>query len=161
MMPHYYFEDFTVGRTFESAPYPVSREALVGFAAEFDPQPFHLDEEAAVDSFFGGLVASGWHTTAITMRLVSDTFIHHSSGMGSPGIDEIRWIRPVRAGDVLMMKARVLNARESKSRPDIGLVEFHFDIFNQKGETVMTQKNWIMFGKRAAPAKGDGDGYVF
>ena len=81
--------------------------------------------------------------------------------MGSPGIDEVRWIRPVRAGDVLTMKARVLNARESKSRPDIGLVEFHFDIFNQKGETVMTQKNWIMFGKRAAPVKGDGDGYVF
>lgn len=151
-MPRYCFEDFTIGRTFESAPYAVSRDELIGYAQAFDPQPFHVDEAAAAGSFFGGLVASGWHTAAIAMRLISHTFILESSSLGSPGIDELRWASPVRAGDSLLLKAKVLNARESKSRPDIGLVEFQFDIFNQHGVLVMSQHNWIMFGKRATAA---------
>lgn len=151
-MPTYAFEDFAVGRTFESAPYALNEQDLIAFAEQFDPQPFHVDAAAAENSFFGGLVASGWQTAAIGMRLISDTFILDSSGMGSPGIDDLRWIRPVRAGDVLTLKGTVLNARESKSRPDIGLVEFLFEIFNQDGTVVMSQRNWIMFGKRAGAA---------
>lgn len=151
-MATYAFEDFHVGRRFESAPHTVTRDALIDFAEQFDPQPFHLDEAAAKDSFFGGLVASGWHTAAIAMRLLSDTFVHDSTGVGAPGIEELRWIRPVRAGDVLQLKATVLATRESRSRPDVGLVEFLFETFNQKSEAVMSQRNWIMFAKRATQA---------
>lgn len=148
-MPTYYFEDLTLGRRFECAPRSLSRDEIVAFASEYDPQPFHLDEQAAKDTFFGALVASGWHTASLTMRALADRFLLDSSGIGSPGIEELKWIRPVRVGDTLTATAEVIERKESRSKPDMGLVRFRTDVANQNGETVMSQTNWIMFGRRA------------
>ena len=106
-MPRYCFEDLTPGLRLDFGPLDVSRDDIVGFAREFDPQGFHVDEAAAKDSFVGGLIASGWHTCALGMRLVADGFILQSSSMGSPGIEEVRWLRPVRPGDALSMRMSV------------------------------------------------------
>ncbi|SCZ09308.1 MaoC family dehydratase [Microvirga guangxiensis] len=156
-MPRYAFEDFTPGSTQMLGPYTVTKEALLAFAQEYDAQPFHVDEVAAKDSFIGTLIASGWHTCSLNMRLLADDVILHSTSMGSPGIEEVKWLKPVRPGDTLRSRMTILESRPSKSRPSIGLVRFQFEMLNQADEVVFTQKNWIMFGRRdAEPVKGTG-----
>ena len=132
-----YLEDFTVGETIRSGPLRVDRDRAVAFAAEFDPQPFHLDEVAARHSIFGGLVASGWHTAAMTMRLLVDSDLKPAGGLIGAGFDECRFPRPVRPGDALHVECEVVDARASKSRPEQGLVKLRTTTLNQQGETVM------------------------
>jgi acyl dehydratase len=149
-MPSLYLDDFTPGRTFVSRPRPVTREEIIAFAAEFDPQPFHLDEEAARKSLLGGLAASGWHTASLMMRLIADTFILETAGMGAPGIDEMKWLKPLRPGDTVTLTGTVLEARRSTSKPDRGLARFRFVLENQHGEAVAEHTNLIMIAVRPA-----------
>jgi acyl dehydratase len=126
----------------------VSRDEIVAFAREFDPQPFHIDEAAAASSVFHGLLASGWHTAAILMRLMYDTFLHDAASLGSPGVDEIRWLKPVRPGDTLRARFTVVEAVPSRSKPDRGLVRSFTEMLNQHGEVVMTVRGMGMFARR-------------
>ena len=151
-VPRLYFEDFAVGSVAEYGPRLVTREEIIAFAAEFDPQPFHLDEEAARGSMLGGLAASGWHTCSILMRMIYDGFLFESASMGSPGVDEVRWLAPVRPGDRLTIRRTVSDARVSKSRPEAGFVSFLFEVLDQAGRTVMTLKTPLMIARRGAPA---------
>lgn len=151
-MARYAFEDFTPGSTRMLGPFTVTKEALLAFAHEYDAQPFHVDEVAAKDSFIGTLIASGWQTCCINMRMLADEMILDSTSMGSPGIEEVKWLKPVRPGDTLRSRMTILESRPSKSRPSIGLVQFQFEMLNQADETVFVQKNWIMFGRRDAEA---------
>jgi acyl dehydratase len=150
MPPRLHFEDFAPGSSRIDGGITVSRDDIVAFARRFDPQPFHMDEAAAKQTFVGRLIASGWHTCALTMRIIADGFILDTASMGSPGIEEVRWLRPVRPGDALRVRATVLDARPSQSRPDRGLVRFRFDVLNQTDETAMVQTNWIMVARRGA-----------
>ncbi|WP_428697981.1 MaoC family dehydratase [Stappia sp.] len=143
-----YFEDFRPGDTIPLGSKTVSREEVISFAAEFDPQPFHLDEAAGAASLLGGLAASGWHTIAMLMRLMCDNLLLNSSGKGSPGVEEVRWMRPVRPGDTLSASAEVVSARVLNSRPELGMVDFLFTLADQTGVTVMTQRNKILFARR-------------
>lgn len=144
------FEDFEPGETIALGSKTVTRDEIIAFAAEFDPQPFHLDEAAGEASLLGGLAASGWHTIAMLMRLLCDNLLLNSSGKGSPGVEEVRWMRPVRPGDVLTASAEVISARVLNSRPDLGMVDFLFTVTDQSGATVMTQRNKILFARREA-----------
>jgi len=144
------FEDFQVGRVFEFGGRHVDRDEVLAFAAAYDPQPFHLDEEAANASVLGGLSASGWHTCAMTMRMMCDGYLLNSTSQGSPGLDNIRWLKPVRPGDTLSVRMSILEARTSKNRPQIGLVRSQWEVRNQHGDTVMTMEGWGMFGRREA-----------
>ncbi|MGO4526194.1 MaoC family dehydratase [Microvirga sp. 2MCAF35] len=156
-MPRYAFEDFTPGSTRMLGPTIVTKEALLAFAQEYDAQPFHVDEVAAKDSFIGTLIASGWHTCSINMRLLADEVILDSTSLGSPGIEEVKWLKPVRPGDALRSRMTILESRPSASRPSLGLVRFQFEMLNQQDEAVFSQKNWIMFGRRdAEPVRGSG-----
>jgi acyl dehydratase len=132
-----YLEDFTVGQTFGSGRLRIDKEQIFAFAAEFDPQPFHLDEAAARHSIFGGLCASGWHTAAVTMRLLLDSDFKPASGLIGAGLDECRWPRPVRPGDELRIECEVLDVRPSKSRPEQGLIKLRTTTLNQDGEAVL------------------------
>src|SRR3954452_15454447 len=134
-----YLEDLAVGQTFRSGTVRVDPDRLKSFAAEFDPQPFHLDEQAAAASPFGGLVASGWHTAALTMRLLVEGDLKVAGGLVGAGVEEIRWPRPVRPGDTLRVESEVLEVRPSGSRPDRGIVRVRSTTRNQDGQTVMTQ----------------------
>jgi len=145
-----HWEDFTVGSVAEFGPRRVTREEIIAFAAEFDPQPMHMDEEAARATMLGGLAASGWHTCAVGMRMIVDGFMGNSVSIGSPGIDEVRWFKPVRPDDELTLRRTVLEARPLKSRPEWGLVKFRFELLNQNGERVMLQENVNLFGRREA-----------
>jgi acyl dehydratase len=138
-----YFEDFTVGATAEFGSVVVTADEIVAFARRYDPQPFHVDAEAAKAFPYGGLIASGWHTAAMTMRMLVDNFIDGETSLGSPGLGPIRWKLPVRPGDVLRVRARVTEARRSTSKPDRGTVTFEVDVRNQHDETVMTIEQWI------------------
>jgi acyl dehydratase len=131
------YEDFTEGLDIDLGPYPVTRDEVIEFAREFDPQPFHLDEEAAKDTLLGGLSASGWHSCAMMMRMMADAYILDSSSQGSPGVDYVRWKRPVRPGDVLHGTARVVSRRLSSKRPTLGILKITTDLRNQTGETVL------------------------
>ena len=133
-----YLEDFEVGQTFRSARIRVDADQIKRFAAEFDPQPFHLDEASAAKSIFGGLVASGWHTTAITMKLLVEGELTPAGGIVGVGADEIRWPRPVRPGDELRVECEVIDARASKSRPEQGVVRMKVTTLNQRNEVVQT-----------------------
>ena len=146
-----YWEDFIVGSVAEYGPRLVTREEIIAFAAEFDPQPMHMDEDFARTTMLGGLAASGWHTCSIGMRMIADGFILDSASMGAPGVDEVRWLRPVRPGDELTLRRTILDVRPLKSRPEWGLVRFRFEMLNQAGELMMTQDNVNFFGRRAAP----------
>lgn len=146
--PKYAFEDFTVGRVFTLGTYATSAEDIVDFARKYDPQPFHVDDAAGRESIYGSLIGSGWQTTAIAMRLVCDAIILDSTSMGSPGVDEIRWLRPVRPGDVLSGEFEVLDVRRSKSKPDRGVVVSAWRIRNQHGDVVMTTRGMGLFGCR-------------
>jgi acyl dehydratase len=121
---------------------------IIDFARQFDPQPFHTDPVAAKQSFFGGLIASGWHTCAVAMRLTVESHVNKTRSLGSPGLDNIRWLKPVRAGDTIVYWRVVLEARPSASRPDTGLVKSRWEAVNQAGEMVMTMEGWGMFGRR-------------
>jgi acyl dehydratase len=132
-----HLEDFAVGQTFGSGQRRIDKEQIFAFAAEFDPQPFHLDEAAARHSIFGGLAASGWHTAAVTMRLLFDSDLKPAGGLIGAGLDECRWPRPVRPGDELRIECEVLEVRPSKSRPEQGLVKLRTTTLNQDGEAVL------------------------
>ncbi|MBV9566570.1 MAG: MaoC family dehydratase N-terminal domain-containing protein, partial [Hyphomicrobiales bacterium] len=147
-MPKIFFEDFHVGARGECGPRTVTRDEIVAFAREFDPQPFHLDEEAAKSTFVGELIASGWHTCALMMRIMFDGMIHNSSSMGAPGMEEVKWQKPVRPGDTVTARWNVLETRSSRSRPDMGLVRLRIDLVNQRGETACQQLFWMMAGRR-------------
>jgi acyl dehydratase len=137
-VPKLYFEDFSVGQVAEYGPRRVSREEIIAFAAQFDPQPMHLDEEAARHTMLGGLGASGWHTCSIMMRLIADGFLADAASMGSPGVDEVQWLKPVRPGDALTVRGTVQSVRASQSRSDRGFVALLWEVFNDRGERVMT-----------------------
>ena len=134
-----YLDDLAVGQTFWSRTVTVEPERLKAFAAEFDPQPFHLDEEAAGASLFGGLVASGWHTAALTMRLLVEGDLKIVGGLIGVGVDELKWPRPVRPGDTLRIESEVLDVRPSKSQPDRGIVKIRNTTRNQEGQPVLVQ----------------------
>jgi len=153
-VPRLHWEDFIVGQVAEYGPRLVTAEEIKAFAAEFDPQPMHLDEEAARATMMGGLCASGWHSCAIMMRIIADGFILNSSSMGGPGCEEIKWLAPVRPGDRLSVRANVLDVRASKSRREMGIVKVRFDMFNAVGVEVMTLTTNLMFGRRAAGPEG-------
>jgi len=133
-----YFEDYRVGETYEFGPAEVTEERILSFAEEFDPQPFHTDPKAAVDGPFGGLIASGWHTCGIMMRLYADHYLSRVASLGGPGVDELRWLAPVRPGDRLSVRATVEQARTSRSKPDRGLVHTRVEVVNQNGDVVLS-----------------------
>ncbi|BBK31326.1 acyl dehydratase [Stella humosa] len=145
-----YFEDFTTGDVYELGSRSVTKAEILDFARQFDPQPFHIDEEAAKDSIYGGLIASGWHTAAMTMRLLVDGILGDAAGMGSPGLDELRWLKPVRADDTLSARMEITSIRASESKPDRGVVNSLIQVTNQKGETVLTWKAIGMYRRRPA-----------
>lgn len=149
-MPRLYFEDFTPGMVIEAKGPNVTRQAIIDFARQFDPQPFHLDEAAGNDSLFGGLVASGWHTAALCMRMMVDSWLGDTASLGSPGADELRWLKPVHAGDTLSARATVLELKPSRSKPFMGGVRMKWEVFNQKGELVMQTITWSLVRKRGA-----------
>lgn len=148
----WYFEDFEPGRVIEVGSRTLNEEEILAFAKQFDPQPFHVNPDAAAKSIYGGIIASGWHTCALMMRMMVDGFLSEAASMGSPGVDEIRWLRPVRAGDTLTVTSTVLDARSSASKPDRGVVNTMWEAKNQHGETVATVKGMGMFRKRPAQA---------
>jgi acyl dehydratase len=147
-LPLLHWEDFTPDRVAEFGPCVVTADDIKGFARAFDPQPMHVDDAAAQASMLGGLAASGWHTCAIMMRLITDGFLLDSVFMGGPGCDEIRWLAPVRPGDALKVRSRVLEVRESRTRADAGFVKFLFEVVNANGVCVMTADIHLMFGRR-------------
>ncbi len=142
----WYFEDYVPGRTVDCGSFSVSEAEVVAFAKEYDPQPFHIDPVSAASGPYGGLIASGWQTTSLTMRLLVEHFISAESGLGAAGVDEIRWPKPVRPGDTLHVRATVLQARPSKSKPDRGIIRSLAEVTNQHGETVMrlTAINFVL-----------------
>jgi len=150
-----YLEDFHAGETIELGTRVVERDEMLEFARKYDPQPFHVDEEAAKRSIYGGLIASGWLTVAIFMRLFVDGLVAESSSMGSPGIDEIRFLKPVRPGDTLTARVSIIDVVPSRSKPDRGHVKSSNEVFNQAGEKVMTMVGLGIYGRRPAPAGGD------
>jgi acyl dehydratase len=147
-MPFRHFEDFHPGDTVELGSHTVTAAEIVAFATAWDPQTFHVDAKAAEESGFGGLVASGWHTSAIFMRLLVDGLLKKSSAIASPGVDELRWKKPVRPGDVLSARVTVFDAVPSRTRPDRGLVRHDGIVTNQRGETVMTVRTLAFFGRK-------------
>ena len=144
----WYWEDFPVGLVREFGAMPVTREAVLAFAAEFDPQPFHLDDAAAEAGLFGRLSASGWHTCAMSMRMMCDAYLLDASSLGSPGIDSLRWTKPVHPGDTLSMRMTTLEARPMASRPNVGLMLSKWEVLNQHRALVLTMQGWGMFGRR-------------
>jgi len=147
-----YFEDFPVGEIKEYGDRLVTADEIVAFARRFDPQSFHLDAEAAKDSQAGGLIASGWHTASLLMRMNCDEFLLRSASQGAPGVDEVKWIKPVRPGECLRVRRTTLGARGSASRPEIGILEFLFEVLSASGETLMSQKNVMFIRRRSGEA---------
>jgi acyl dehydratase len=143
-----YFEDFAVGQKFHSGTVEVTAERIKAFAAEFDPQSFHLDEGAGAQSFFGGLAASGWHTAALTMRLLVESDLAIAGGTIGAGTEELRWPRPVRAGDVLHVEGEVVDVRASRSRPNLGIVKVRLTTSNQRGEPVQISTPALLVPRR-------------
>ena len=146
----HYFEDFTPGQVIELGSWTITRDEIIAFAKQFDPQPFHLDDEAAKKTIYGGLIASGWHTGSIMMRLLYDGLVKDTVSLGSPGVDELRWVKPVRPGDTLSARVTVLECVPSRSKPDRGLVRSVVELRNQHGEVVVTSKGLSLFGRRPA-----------
>lgn len=147
-----YWEDFPAGHVHEFGSKHVTREEVLAFAREFDPQPFHLDDAAAGASLFGRLSASGWHTCAMMMRMTVDDYLRDSSSLGSPGIENLRWLRPVYPGDTLSVRLEVLEARVMTSKPHVGLTRSRWEVLNQQREVVLRMEGWGMFGRRPPPA---------
>jgi acyl dehydratase len=148
-----HWEDFQSGAVAIYGPRLVTREEIVAFAAEFDPQPMHLDETAASATMLGGLGASGWHICCLLMRMIADGFILESSSMGGPGVDEVRWLAPLRPGTRIRVRSTVLETRASNSRPDMGLVKFLFEVIDEADATLTTLNTTLMFGRRQPGAR--------
>ena len=148
-MPDLYFEDIEPGEVYELGTRTVTESEIVAFAREWDPQPFHIDPEAAKGSVFGGLIASGWHTGSMWMRMYVDTMLG-SAARGSPGIEELRWLAPVRPGDTLSGRLTVLEATPSATKPDRGTIRIRGEMVNQDGVTVMSMTSRGHFGRRPA-----------
>src|SRR5881396_1613607 len=156
-MTERYLEDFAAGQTFGSGRLRVEKERIKTFAAEFDPQPFHLDENAARASFFGGLAASGWHTAAMTMRLLVESDLTPAGGIVGAGADEFRWPRPVRPGDELRIESEVLEVRPSRSRADQGLIKVRTTTLNQNDEAVQVIIANLVVPRRPTPGGEETD----
>jgi acyl dehydratase len=137
-------EDYRAGMTVECGPIAVSAADIVAFGRQFDPQPFHVDPQAAERGPTGGLIASGWQTASLMMRLLVDHFLPRAAGLASPGVDELRWLAPVRPGDALSLRIAVTEARRSRSKPDRGIVQAFIEVLNQRGEVVMTVKTMTL-----------------
>ena len=144
----WYFEDFHEGQTIDVGTRTVTEEEILDFATKFDPQPFHINKEAAENSIYGSIIASGWHTCSMMMRMMVDGFLRDVASMGSPGVDEVRWIKPVRPGDTLTVSTTILEVRPSTSKPDRGIVQTEWRALNQHGELVVTVKGMGMYGRR-------------
>jgi len=149
--PERWFEDFRPGEVTEFGDHAMTQEEIVGFAARYDPQPFHTDPAAAAAGPFGGLIASGWNTASVMMRLMVDHFIPRNASLGSPGLDELRWLRPVRPGDRLRVRVTVLDTTPSRSKPDRGVVRTRMDTLNQRDEMVMSVKAAALYRRRPPP----------
>lgn len=149
-MTERYLEDFAVGQTFGSGRLTIDQERIKAFAAEFDPQPFHVDEEAARDTLFRGLAASGWHTAALTMRLLVESEFKPAGGLIGAGFEELRWPRPVRPGDELHVESEILEVRPSMSRPEQGVVKLKTTTLNQYGEPVQVFIGNLIVPRRPA-----------
>ncbi len=143
-----YWEDMQQGQVIELGSVTITYDEIIDFATKFDPQPFHLDEEAAKHSIFEGLAASGWHTAALFMRLMVDNLVNHTVSMGSPGVDEIRWLRPVRPGDTLHGQFNIVETNTSRSRPQMGIVRSRGEMYNQHDQLVMTLTAIGFFGRK-------------
>ena len=139
-MTERYFEDYPAGAVFTAGAITVDEAEIIDFARKYDPQAMHTDPEAAARGNFGGLIASGWHTGAMMMRLFADNFLSPASSIASPGLDELRWLKPVRPGDVLRLRVTILQARRSHTRPEQGIVRSLIEVLNQRGDVVMTLK---------------------
>ena len=148
-----YYEDYPVGLVTEVGSFSVSAEEIIAFAREFDPQSFHVDAQAAKASMFGGLVASGWHTTARMMRLIVDEYLSPASSLGSPGVDELRWIAPLRPDVVVAVSCEVLEARPSASKPDRGVVRNRMTLTDPDGAPVMTAVATNLLPRRPGPCR--------
>jgi len=135
-----YFEDYPGGSVFECGSIVVEESEIIAFARRYDPQDFHTDPDAAARSIYGGLIASGWHSAAMTMRLLVSNYLSSVASLGSPGIDELRWIRPVRPADTLNVRVTILEAKRSRSKPDRGVIQSLIEVSNQRGELVMSMK---------------------
>lgn len=148
-MTELYYEDLKVGQKFHSGTYQMTAEAIKAFAAQWDPQPFHLDEAKAKDSLFQGLAASGWHTAAVTMRLMVDSDMKLAGGTIGAGGEELRWPRPTRPGDVLSLEIELLEMRPSRTRPELGIVKTRLTTTNQRGDVVQVSRPTLMVRRRA------------
>ena len=145
-----YFEDFQVGDVFELGTTSVTEEEIIAFARQFDPQPFHVDPAQARASVFGGIIASGWHTASLFMRLLVDNFLRETLSLGSPGLDEVRWLQPLRPGDTLRARFTILECRASQSRTEMGILRSRSEVFNQRDELVMTVIGVHLVGRKPA-----------
>jgi acyl dehydratase len=155
--PVRYWEDYEIGSVTELGTKKMTKDEIIDFAGKFDPQPFHVDEQAAKKSFFGGLIASGWHTCSAVMRLMVDNYVSPSTSLGSPGVDEVRWLKPVYAGDTISARIIIEDKRPSRSKPDIGSIFNRYEVHNQKGELVMTMKG-IGIMRRRTEKQGTANG---
>ena len=144
----YYWEDMAPGFARDLGTVTLSAEEIKEFAGQFDPQPFHIDEAAGRRSIYGNLCASGWHTCAMAMRLTVENFLNESSSMGSPGLENLRWLKPVYPGDTLRLQYTISESRAMRKRPDIGMVRASWDMINQNGEKVLHMEGWGMFRRR-------------
>lgn len=144
----WYFEDFYAGQEIDLGTRTVTEEEIIAFAKQFDPQPFHVDPVAAAASIYGGVIASGWHTCSMMMRMVVDGFMCSASSLGSPGLDNVRWLAPVRPGDTLSVRYLTKQVKESRSKPDRGVVWSKWTATNQRGEQVCIVEGMGMFGRR-------------
>jgi acyl dehydratase len=149
-----WFDDLSVGMCFKSPEVEVTEADIKRFAAEFDPQPMHLDEAAAKRSMLKGLSGSGWHLCSIMMRMMVDGYVGRTASLGSPGVNEMRWLAPLRPGDDLTIDVDVMEARVSRSRPDTGIVTFKCRVRNAAGQALAEMVSPIMVTRRAAPAAG-------
>ncbi len=146
-----YFEDYVPGEVHEFGSIVAEEAEMIDFARRFDPQPFHTDPVAAKQTIFGGLIASGWYTAGLMMRLYADHYLSHVASLGSPGVDEVRWLKPVRPGDTVVLRVKISRTKRSRSKPDRGIVHSHIEVLNQNGETVMTMKATNLLGCREIP----------
>ena len=148
----YYWEDLPVNTIIALGSVTVDRDEVLAFAGQYDPQPFHLNDEAAAQSMFGKLAASGWHTCSMAMGLMVRNFLHESSSLGSPGLEKLQWLKPVYPGDTLTLRQRITESRPMNSRPDVGLVRTLWEMFNQHGEQVLLMDGYGMFRRRTPGA---------
>ena len=144
----WYWEDFSLGEVRDLGHITPTREDIIAFASQFDPQPFHLDDEAGKASMFGGLCASGWHTCSMAMRLMVTNFLHETSSLGSPGLENIKWLKPVYPNDTLRLQTTVQETKPMGRRPDVGMTRNVWEMFNQHGEKVLHMEGWGMFRRR-------------